>query len=128
MHDGFNQTRIQLQNREHPMMGAGQARHHEGEPLGTVVRIDPRGTFGVLKSDEGHEMYFNLISVLEGRDNLVIGSRVNYVEVLDEDGLQAFAIKHLSRPAYEPDVVPASPTRGKLCERSIRGHKRRDRW
>ncbi|MCC8958590.1 hypothetical protein H8B02_35770 [Bradyrhizobium sp. Pear77] len=108
VHDSFNQMRSQLQNREHLMGAAGQASPREGEPIGTVVRIDPRGTFGILKSDRGHEIYFNLISVLEGRANLVVGSRVNYVEVLGEDGLQAFAIKLLNRPAYEPDKPPSA--------------------
>ncbi|MDA9503810.1 hypothetical protein ACVWW6_008851 [Bradyrhizobium sp. USDA 3311] len=32
--------------------------------IGTVVQIDPGGAFGFLKSDRGHEIYFNCISIL----------------------------------------------------------------
>ncbi|MFB9264622.1 HPF/RaiA family ribosome-associated protein [Bradyrhizobium erythrophlei] len=90
--DSFNQARSQLQDQEH-LMGSGQTGSCEGEPVGTVVRIDPGGAFGFLESANGREIYFSFISVLEGRANITVGSRVSYVEELGEDGLQAFAVK-----------------------------------
>ncbi|WP_420969635.1 HPF/RaiA family ribosome-associated protein [Bradyrhizobium sp. B120] len=89
--DTFNQARNQLQDQKR-LMGC-ETGFREGEPVGTVVRIDPGGAFGVLQSANGHEIYFSFISVLEGRDDIVVGSRVSYVAELGEDGLQAFAIK-----------------------------------
>lgn len=50
------------------------------------MRIDPGGSFGSLESGRGGEMF---ISILEGCGNLFVGSRVDYVEELGEDGLQA---------------------------------------
>ncbi|MCC8941050.1 hypothetical protein H8A97_36675 [Bradyrhizobium sp. Arg62] len=94
MRDSFHQARSQLQDEEHLM--DDRAGFGEEETIGTVVRIDP-GAHSASSSDKGHEIYFNCISASEGRGNLVVGSRVNYVEELGEDGLQAFAIKVLSK-------------------------------
>ncbi|MGY3621947.1 HPF/RaiA family ribosome-associated protein [Bradyrhizobium sp. USDA 10063] len=92
----FNLARSQLQSKEHPMV-SGQTRFSEGEPVGTVVWIDPGAEFGFLESANGQEIYFSFISVVEGRANITVGSRVSYVEELGEDGLQALAVKVLGK-------------------------------
>jgi len=57
-----------------------QVKYHETKPIGTVVRIDPSGEFGFLQAADGHELYFNSKSVLDGACGIAPGTRVSYVE------------------------------------------------
>ncbi len=93
--DAFKRARRQLQDQARLMRG--QTKLHEGEPVGTVVRIDPSGEFGFLEGADGQEIYFNCNSILEGRANIGVGSRVSYVEELGEKGPQASTVKLMGK-------------------------------
>jgi len=93
--DAFKRARRQLQDQARLLRG--QTKHHEGEPIGTVVRIDPSGEFGFLERADGQEIYFNCNSVLEGRSNITVGTRVSYVEEIGEKGPQASTVKVLRK-------------------------------
>ena len=71
---------------------------HEGQPIGTVVRLDPAGEFGFLRSSDGEEIYFDRNSVLDGEfSELPVGSRVVFVEEIGEKGAQAGTMKLLGK-------------------------------
>ncbi|PAY08395.1 DNA-binding protein [Bradyrhizobium sp. UFLA03-84] len=93
--DAFKRARRQLQDQVRLMRG--QTKFHEGEPVGTVVQIDPSGEFGFLEGADRQEIYFNCNSVLEGRSNIAVGSRVSYVEERGEKGPQASTVRVLSK-------------------------------
>ncbi len=93
--DAFKRARRQLQDQVRVMHG--QTKLHQEELIGTVLRIDPGGEFGFLEAADGHEVYFNCNSVLEGRANIAAASRVSYVEELGEKGPQASTVRVLSK-------------------------------
>jgi cold shock CspA family protein len=95
MDDAFKRARRQLQDQVRVMHG--QTKLHEGEPLGTIVRIDPSGEFGFLEGTDGQEIYFNCNSVVEGRAHIAVGSRVSFVEEPGEKGPQASTVKVLGK-------------------------------
>jgi cold shock CspA family protein len=61
---------------------------------GIVTDFDPKGGFGLIDSDEGHVVLFNL-SPFETQDMpaLRIGSRVQYIEQPDPHGARAECIR-----------------------------------
>jgi ribosome-associated translation inhibitor RaiA len=61
--DAFKHARRQLQDQVR--RAQGQVKHHEGSPIGTVVRLDPSGEFGFLETGDGQEIYFHRNSVLD---------------------------------------------------------------
>jgi ribosomal subunit interface protein len=79
-----------------------QVKLHEGEPTGTVVRLDEAGGFGFLAASDGHEVYFHRNSVLEGFDCLAVGSRVTFAEELGDKGPQASTVKLLGKHGLRP--------------------------
>lgn len=94
--DAFRHARRQLQDQVRRMQGS--VKHHAGEPIGTVVKIDPSGEFGFLEAGDGQEIYFHRNSVLDdGWSRLEIGSRVTYSEEPGEKGAQATTIKLLGK-------------------------------
>jgi cold shock CspA family protein len=69
---------------------------HEGQPIGTVTRLDE--TFGFLEAPDGHEIYFHKNSVLnDAFSRLARGSRVTFVEDSDDKGPQASTVRLLGR-------------------------------
>jgi cold shock CspA family protein len=71
---------------------------HEGQPIGTIVRLDPSGEFGFLRSSDGAEIYFHRNSVLGGDfSELAIGSRVMFADEIGEKGAQATTVKLLGK-------------------------------
>ncbi|MDN5001240.1 HPF/RaiA family ribosome-associated protein [Bradyrhizobium sp. GCM10027634] len=92
--DAFKRARRQLQDQARLM--SGQTKVHEGQPVGTVLRIDPSGEFGFLAAADGHEIYFNCHSVLENRANIAVGARVCYHEEMGEKGPQASTVRVLT--------------------------------
>ncbi|WP_291607634.1 HPF/RaiA family ribosome-associated protein [Bradyrhizobium sp.] len=93
--NAFKRARRQLQDQVRLLRG--QTKHHEGGAVGTVVRIDPSGAFGFLETADGHEVYFNCNSVVEGRSDIAVGTRVSYVEESGEKGPQASTVKILGK-------------------------------
>lgn len=93
--NAFKRARRRLQDQARLMRG--QTKVHESQPVGTVVRIDPSGEFGFLESADGHEVYFNCNSVLDGGASIAPGTRVSYVEEIGEKGAQASTVKVLHK-------------------------------
>jgi len=93
--NAFKRARRQLQDQARSMRG--DVKTHEPQPIGTVARIDPSGEFGFLEAADGHEVYFNCNSVVEGGSNIVPGTRVSYVEEIGEKGPQASTVKMLGK-------------------------------
>src|ERR1035441_2812483 len=77
INDAFKRARRQLQDHAREMQG--QVKHHEGSPVGTVVRLDRSGGFGFLETSDGGEIYFHLNSVLDDAlAQLAVGTRVTF--------------------------------------------------
>ena len=94
--DAFKHARRQLEDQVH--RAEGRVKHHEGLPIGTVVRIDPSGEFGFLETSDGEEVYFHRNSVLnDAFSRLHVGSRVTFAEELGEKGAQATTVKLLGK-------------------------------
>ncbi len=94
--DAFKHARRQLQDQVRRTQG--QVKHHEGPPIGTVVRLDPSGEFGFLQSDDGQEIYFHRNSVLDDAfSRLAVGARVTYAEEPGDKGTQATTVKLLGK-------------------------------
>ncbi len=69
---------------------------HEGEPIGTVTKLD--NGFGFLQTSDGREVYFNEYSVLNGAfAKLKVGTRVTFAEEVGEKGPQASTVRLLGR-------------------------------
>ena len=96
LNDAFKRARRQLQDRVRGLQG--QVKHHEGPPIGTVVRLDPSGEFGFLETNDGQEIYFHRNSVLDDAfARLAVGSRVTFAEEAGEKGPQASTVKMLGK-------------------------------
>lgn len=96
LNDAFKRARRQLQ--DHVRRLQRQVKHHEGQPIGTVVRLDPGGEFGSIESTTGREIYFHRNSVLDsGYARLTVGSRVTFAEEMGEKGPQASTVKLLGK-------------------------------
>jgi cold shock CspA family protein len=94
--DAFKRARRQLQDQVRELQG--QVKHHEGSPIGTVMRLDPSGEFGFLESSDGREIYFHRNSVLDGVfSRLAVGTRVTFAEEMGEKGQQASTVKLLGK-------------------------------
>lgn len=96
INDAFKRARRRLQDNARRM--AGMTKSHEGQPIGTVVRLDPAGQFGFLRSTDGGEIYFHRNSILDADfSELAIGSRVVFAEEIGEKGPQATTVKLLGK-------------------------------
>lgn len=96
INDAFKRAGRQLQDDARRMEGAVKV--HEGQPIGTVVRLDPAGEFGFLRSGDGTEIYFHRNSLVGGAfSELAIGTRVSFAEEIGEKGAQATTVKLLGK-------------------------------
>lgn len=96
INDAFKRARRQLQDNARRM--EGMIKSHEGQPIGTVVRLDPAGEYGFLRSSDGAEIYFHRNSVLDGEfSDLAVGARVVFAEEIGEKGAQASTVKLLGK-------------------------------
>ncbi len=93
--NAFKRARRQLQDQAKQMRG--EVKHHEGEPIGTIVRLDASGDFGFLEAADGHDVYFNCNSIVDGVSDISVGTRVSYVEEIGERGPQASTVKILGK-------------------------------
>lgn len=101
VNDAFKRARRQLQDNTRRM--EGQIKHHEGQPIGTVVRLDPSGEFGFVRSSDGAEIYFHRNSIVDGEfSELAIGSRVSFADEIGEKGPQATTVRLLGKHAMRP--------------------------
>jgi cold shock CspA family protein len=96
VNDAFKRAGRRLQDSARRM--EGMIKTHEGQPIGTIVRLDPGGEFGFLRSSDGAEIYFHRNSVLGGDfSELAIGSRVMFADEIGEKGAQATTVKLLGK-------------------------------
>ncbi len=96
VNDAFKRAGRRLQDNARRM--EGMVKSHEGQPIGTVVRLDPAGEFGFLRSADGAEIYFHRNSVLDGAfSDLAVGSRVTFSDEIGEKGTQATTVKLLGK-------------------------------
>lgn len=96
LNDAFKRARRQLQDQVR--RAQGQIKRREGPPVGTVVRLDPRGDFGFLETSSGQEIYFHRNSVLDdGFSRLSVGSRVTFAEEQGDKGPQASTVQLLGK-------------------------------
>jgi cold shock CspA family protein/ribosome-associated translation inhibitor RaiA len=96
INDAFKHARRRLQDETRLM--AGRIKSHEEQPVGTVVRLDPAGEFGFLRSVDGQEIYFHRNSVVEGEfGDLTVGSRVVFSDEVGEKGAQATTVTPLGK-------------------------------
>lgn len=96
INDAFKRARRRLQDNARRM--EGMIKSHEGQAIGTVVRFDPAGNFGFLRSGDGQEIYFHRDSVLDGKfSKLTVGTRVMFVDEIGEKGPQASTVKLLGK-------------------------------
>src|SRR5665647_3579088 len=96
INDAFKRAGRRLQDSARRM--EGMVKSHEGQPVGTVVRLDPGGEFGFLRSNDGKEIYFHRNSVLDGEfSELAVGSRVVFADEIGEKGAQATTVKLLGK-------------------------------
>ena len=96
INDAFKRARRRLQDNARRMRG--MTKSHEAQPIGTVVRLDPAGEFGFLRSSDGAEIYFHRNSILDGAfSELTVGSRVMFADEIGEKGPQATTVKLLGK-------------------------------
>lgn len=96
INDTFRRARRRLQ--DHVRRMQGQVKLHEGQPIGTVTKLDPSGEFGFLESADGREIYFHRNSVIDpGFSHLNVGTRVSFAEEMGEKGPQASTVKLLGK-------------------------------
>jgi cold shock CspA family protein/ribosome-associated translation inhibitor RaiA len=96
VNDAFKRARRRLQDNARLM--EGRVKSHEAQPIGTVVRLDPSGEFGFLRSSDGAEVYFHRNSLLDAEfSELAVGSRVMFADEIGEKGAQATTVKLLGK-------------------------------
>jgi cold shock CspA family protein len=94
--DAFKRAQRHLQDQVRRMQG--QVKQHEGQPVGTVARLDEAGGFGIIEAADGHEIYFHRNSVLDNAFNsMKVGMRVTYAEEPGEKGPQASTVHVLGK-------------------------------
>lgn len=86
VNDTFRRARRRLQ--DHVRRMQGQVKQHDGQPIGTVIKIDSSGEFGFLESTD----------VLDpGFAHLSVGARVSFAEEMGEKGVQASTVRLLGK-------------------------------
>jgi len=96
LNDAFKHARRQIEDQVRRTRG--EVKHHDGPPIGTVVRLDPSGEFGFLEANDGQEIYFHRNSVLDdGFSGLQVGSRVTFAEEPGDKGPQATTVKLMGK-------------------------------
>lgn len=96
INDAFKRARRRLQDQVRRMQA--QTKEHEGQPIGTVTKLNPGDGYGFLESADGREIYFHKNSVLtDAFSRLRPGTRVTYTEESGEKGPQASTVRILGK-------------------------------
>jgi cold shock CspA family protein/ribosome-associated translation inhibitor RaiA len=89
--DAFSAARRRLEDYARRQNGAVKA--HEPPPIGRVSQYYPLGGYGFIEAQDGHEVYFDQKSVLDGGfDRLDVGTEVRFNEEPGEKGPQATTV------------------------------------
>jgi len=71
----------------------GTVKSHAPAPIGRVSQYYPLGGYGFIEAPDGHELYFDRNSVLDGAfDRLEVGTEVRFSEEAGEKGPQATSV------------------------------------
>jgi cold shock CspA family protein/ribosome-associated translation inhibitor RaiA len=90
--EAFDVARRQLQDYTRRRRGIVKAT--AAQPRGRVARLFPDEGRGYIEAADGHELYFQKASVLNGAfDRLRVGSAVSFAEEAGEKGPQASTVK-----------------------------------
>lgn len=96
INDTFKRARRRLQDAVRRMQG--HVKHHHGQPIATIAKLDPSGEFCFLEAADGHEVYFHRNSVMNGGfSKLTVGARVSFVEEAGDKGPQASTVRLLGK-------------------------------
>jgi cold shock CspA family protein len=94
--EAFKRARRRLQ--DHVQRMQGEVKEHGEQPIGEVVRLDPEGGFGFLRTADDREIYFHRNSVLDGGfSRLAVGVRVAFAEEAGDKGPQASTVRPLGK-------------------------------
>jgi cold shock CspA family protein/ribosome-associated translation inhibitor RaiA len=103
--DAFDATRRELM--DEARRRRGQVKAHGGTVYGRVAMLDAEDGYGFLLTRDGREIYFHANSVLDGFDQLTVGSRVRFAEETGEQGPQASTVAIAGR--RERSLMPPRP-------------------
>jgi cold shock CspA family protein len=110
--EAFREMRRRLQDYARRQSGAIKTLQEPAEAV--VTEIFPEEGYGFLEAADGHKIYFNRASVLDGHfDRLRVGVRVRFDEEMGEKGPQASTVKivHPRKQTKAASAVEAIPRR-----------------
>jgi ribosomal subunit interface protein len=88
LRDAFDDMKRQLEDVARRMRG--QEKLHTVPLRGEVVRLDPEGRFGFIRTPEGDEYYFSRENLSDGTfDQVEIGAEVQFLPEVAAEGRQA---------------------------------------
>ncbi|HVN83433.1 MAG TPA: HPF/RaiA family ribosome-associated protein [Candidatus Binatia bacterium] len=100
--DAFNAVQRRLED-----YGRRQRRDvktHETPPAARVAKLFPADDYGFIETPDQREVYFHRHSVLNGGfDRLTVGTEVQFVEELGDQGPQASTVRILKRRRAQGD-------------------------
>ena len=89
--EAFTAARRRLEDYARRQRGVVKA--HEPQPIGRVSQYYPLGGYGIIEAPDGHEIYFDQHSVLDGGfDRLDVGTEVHFSEEAGDKGPQATTV------------------------------------
>jgi cold shock CspA family protein len=91
VHHVFEEAGRQL--KEYAMKQYGDVKDHELLPHGVIAKLFPEEGYGFIQSFGSSEIYFHRNSVLDGFENLKLGTEVRFNEEPGEKGPQASSVK-----------------------------------
>jgi len=91
VHHAFEEAGRQL--KEFALRQYGDVKDHDVLPHGVVSKLFPEKGYGFIKGFGGEEIYFHRNSVLDGFEELTIGTEVRFDEEAGEKGPQASTVK-----------------------------------
>jgi len=101
LRDAFDAAYRQLEDFQRRQRGDVKA--HELPLHGKVVELQPKKSCGMIRTDDGHEVYFHQHSVLgHAFDRLQEGSEVRFDEEMGDKGPQATSVHLLGKHHIVP--------------------------
>ena len=101
--DAFEAARRQLVSITTEQKGERKV-HPEQETSAIVTKLFSEGGYGFIKTvDTGREIYFHQNSVVDGFENIEVGTGVRFTETMGEMGPQATTVKILDKQSSRRD-------------------------
>ncbi len=97
IHEAFDEARRALE--DYARKRRREVKHRESPQHAVVTRLlREDGGYGFLQAEDGHEIYFDARSVVNGDyDDLEIGTEVRYSEEMGEEGPQASSVEKIGK-------------------------------